>query len=566
MATYAGESPEGDSERRIAERYAMRAPALGRGSMGVVWRARDLLLGRDVAIKEVRLPAALPDDERARVRARVMREARVAARLNHAGAVTLHDIVDEDGRPFIVMELVEAPTLTGLVAERGPLPPAEVAALGLRVLDTLEAAHRVGIVHRDVKPGNVMVRPDGATKLADFGIASVQDDPGLTASTGLLAGSPAYMAPEQAEAEFGPIGPLTDLWALGATMYFAVEGVPPFDRGSPLATLAAVVYEEPRPASRAGALAPALAGLLTKAPAERLTATDLRRELRRVAAGSERSADAEPAPAADTQLPPTEAAAPLPAAAGEPQSAAGPAGHAAAGRAPLSRPAEPPAVTGQLELDAERLAATAEPVPAAPRRRRSGRTVLLVAIVLALVGVLAWQVPETLRRQAGQGGAAAPPATTTTTTPPASQWPRFVRAGAYRLRYPPHWTPRPIPSNPAIVEFHNPANPRAFVRVQVDQDHQDPFGAWRQAERSFAAKYQDDHYRRIALQRTVFQNRWHAASWEFSFVLSSQPTRVYDLAVTTDRRRYAVQFQGDEADWPGIQPVVERVLAELELQ
>ncbi len=520
MATYAGESPEGDSERRIAERYAMRAPALGRGGMGVVWRARDLLLGRDVAIKEVRLPAALPDDERARVRARVMREARVAARLNHAGAVTLHDIVDEDGRPFIVMELVEAPTLTGLVAERGPLPPAEVAALGLRVLDTLEAAHRVGIVHRDVKPGNVMVRPDGATKLADFGIASVQDDPGLTASTGLLAGSPAYMAPEQAEAEFGPIGPLTDLWALGATMYFAVEGVPPFDRGSPLATLAAVVYEEPRPASRAGALAP--------------------------------------------QLPPTEAAAPLPAAAGEPQSAAGPAGHAAAGRAPLSRPAEPPAVTGQLELDGERLAATAEPVPAAPRRRRSGRTVLLVAIVLALVGVLAWQVPETLRRQAGQGGAAAPPATTT--APPASQWPRFVRAGAYRLRYPPHWTPRPIPSNPAIVEFHNPANPRAFVRVQVDQDHQDPFGAWRQAERSFAAKYQDDHYRRIALQRTVFQNRWHAASWEFSYVLSSQPTRVYDLAVTTDRRRYAVQFQGDEADWPGIQPVVERVLAELELQ
>ena len=217
--------PESGSERRIADRYAMRTPPLGRGGMGVVWRARDTVLGREVAIKEVQVPAALPDDERARIRGRVMREARVAARLNHAGAVTLHDIIDEDGHPFIVMELVEAPTLTDLVDERGPLPPAEVAATGLALLDTLEAAHRVGIVHRDVKPGNVMVRPDGSTKLADFGIASVQGDPVLTASTGLLAGSPAYMAPEQAEAEFGPIGPATDLWALGATMYFAAGGL-----------------------------------------------------------------------------------------------------------------------------------------------------------------------------------------------------------------------------------------------------------------------------------------------------------------------------------------------------
>jgi hypothetical protein len=543
---------EPGSERRIAERYAMRAPALGRGGMGVVWRARDTLLGREVAIKEVRLPAALADDERARVRARVMREARVAARLNHAGAVTLHDIVDEDGRPYIVMELVEAPTLTDLVAERGPLPPEEVAALGLSLLDTLEAAHGVGIVHRDVKPGNVMVRPDGGTKLADFGIASVQDDPGLTASTGLLAGSPAYMAPEQAEAEFGPVGPATDLWALGATMYFAVEGVPPFDRGSPLATLAAVVYEEARPASRAGPLAPVLAGLLTKAPTERLTGHNLRRQLRQVAAGGARAAHAEPSRAADAES--------WLAAARQP----------AAGRSAAVGPAGPTGTdTARLDLGLDQVVAAAEPVPARPRRRRGGLKVVLVTILLALMGVVAWQVAETRRRQADQGGTAAPPANTApaVTRPAGGVWPRYDDPdGFYRISYPPRWRRERSQRNPAVVEFHHPTNPRGFIRVQVDKDRQDPYDAWRQSERSFVADHLGDGYRLLALERTRYRERWDAAVWEFTYVLATQPTRVYDLAVTTDRRRYAVQFQSDEADWPGIGPVVERVLNELELE
>ncbi|HEX6676803.1 MAG TPA: serine/threonine-protein kinase [Actinomycetes bacterium] len=560
MATYAGEAPEGDPERRIAERYAMRAPALGRGGMGIVWRARDTLLGREVAIKEVRLPAALADDERARVRARVMREARVAARLNHAGAVTLHDIVDEEGRPFIVMELVEAPTLTALVAERGPLPPAEVAALGLTLLDTLEAAHRAGIVHRDVKPGNVMVRPDGTTKLADFGIASVQDDPGLTTSTGLLAGSPAYMAPEQADSEFGRIGPPTDLWALGATLYFAVEGVPPFDRGSPLATLAAVVYEEPRPASRAGALAPALAGLLTKAPAERLTGPDLRRALRPVAAGRGRSDDAEPASSAGAP-PPSATDADTPPLA---------AGYGAGGRAPAPPAAGPPVVTAQFERVAERPAA-GEPVPAAPRTRRSGRRAVLVTVVLALVGVLGWQVVEADRRQAGRGGAAAPPGTTApATTPPAGAgWQHYKDpGGAYRISYPPDW--KVVRGrNSAVVEFHHPTNSRDFIRVQVDQDRHDPYEEWRGNEQEFAGRYQGNQYRLVALNRTRFpqQGRWPAAEWEFTYELDGQPTRVYDLTVTTDTRRYAVLFRGDEADWPGVvQPLINPVVAKLEVQ
>jgi serine/threonine protein kinase len=240
------------ANRLIADRYALIAP-LGRGGMGVVWRAQDAVLGREVDIKEVVFPATMPEAERRPARARVMREARAAARLNHPAAVTLYDVVTDQGGTFIVMELVNAPTLADLVREGGPLPVERVAEIGVQVAGALEAAHAAGIVHRDVKPGNVMVGERGVAKLADFGIASLQGDPQLT-STGLVIGSPAYMAPEQAKGE--PSGPAADFWALGATMFYAVEGGPPFDRGASIATLAAVVNDPPRRPERAGPLAP----------------------------------------------------------------------------------------------------------------------------------------------------------------------------------------------------------------------------------------------------------------------------------------------------------------------
>jgi hypothetical protein len=268
------------TERLIADRYTLQR-TLGRGGMGVVWRARDNLLDRDVAVKEVQLPPSLNDEEREAIRARVMREARAAARLNHPNVVTLYDVVREEERTFIVMELVEAPTLAEVVRDRGPLPAAEVAAIGLQLLDALRAAHQVGIVHRDVKPGNVMVPPgEGGAKLADFGIASLAGDPQLT-STGLVLGSPAYMAPEQANGQLS--GPPVDLWALGATMYFAVEGEPPFERGGAVPTLTAVVNEPPRPMRRAGPLEAAVLGLLAKTPVERPSAGQLRPQLERIA-------------------------------------------------------------------------------------------------------------------------------------------------------------------------------------------------------------------------------------------------------------------------------------------
>ena len=233
--------------------------------MGVVWRAHDVVLGREVAVKEVAFPASMPDAERHSAQARVTREARAAARLNHPGVVTLYDVVTHQGGVFIVMELVEAPTLADLVRVEGPLPPERVAEIGSQLASALEAAHRSGIVHREVKPDNVLV-PQAGAKLADFGVASLAGDPRLT-TTGVVIGSPAYMAPEQAQGE--PIGPPADFWALGATLYFAVEGQPPFDNGSSMATLAAVVNEAPRPMRRAGPLAPLIAALLAKDPQAR---------------------------------------------------------------------------------------------------------------------------------------------------------------------------------------------------------------------------------------------------------------------------------------------------------
>src|SRR6266487_2270800 len=218
--------PDPAAERLIADRYALAVP-IGQGGMGVVWRARDTLLGREVAIKEVRLPQTIPDSERSSMRARVLREARAAA-------------------------------------------------------------HQAGIVHRDVKPANVMVVADGA-RLTDFGIARVKGDPKLT-STGLIVGSPAYMAPEQASG--AAAGPEADLWGLGATLYYAVEGRPPFERDGQIAVLTAVVNEQPRATTRAGPLAPIIAALLSKDPKRRPDAAELRSQLEDLAAGLDAAAEA----------------------------------------------------------------------------------------------------------------------------------------------------------------------------------------------------------------------------------------------------------------------------------
>ncbi|MCF6469291.1 serine/threonine protein kinase [Nonomuraea sp. MG754425] len=235
--------------------------------MGTVWRAADELLRQEVAIKEVRFPPGLDEAERTEMADRTLREARAAAALrDHPSIVTVHDVVLDEGRPWIVMELVRGRSLDRVVRDDGPLPPGRVAEIGLRMIAALSAAHASGILHRDVKPANVMLTDDGRVLLTDFGIATIAGDVALT-QTGLLSGSPGYIAPERLRGEND--GPSADLWSLGATLYTAVEGAPPFSRHNEAAVLAAVLMQEPAPFRLAGPLAPVLAAILDKDPGRR---------------------------------------------------------------------------------------------------------------------------------------------------------------------------------------------------------------------------------------------------------------------------------------------------------
>ncbi|MDJ0466476.1 serine/threonine-protein kinase [Streptomyces sp. H27-C3] len=256
-----------DTEGRLlAGRYRL-GEVLGRGGMGTVWRAVDETLGRTVAVKELRFPTSIDDEEKRRLITRTLREAKAIARIRNNGAVTVYDVVDEDDRPWIVMELIEGKSLADAVREDGLLTPHRAAEVGLAILDVLRAAHHVGILHRDVKPSNVLISDEGRVVLTDFGIAQVEGDPSVT-STGMLVGAPSYISPERARGH--KPGPAADLWSLGGLLYAAVEGLPPYDKGSAIATLTAVMTEPLDPPKNAGELEEVIYGLLAKDPAQRL--------------------------------------------------------------------------------------------------------------------------------------------------------------------------------------------------------------------------------------------------------------------------------------------------------
>ncbi|HEY3261065.1 MAG TPA: protein kinase [Pseudonocardiaceae bacterium] len=253
---------------------------IGHGGAGSVWAAVDEVLQRRVAVKNVGAPPWLSMEGWQALRERALREARAAAAIGHPNVITVYDVVEEDNRPWIVMELLEARTLAQIIEDEGPWPPRQAAEIGLQVLAALQAAHGHGILHRDVKPSNVLVTGDGRAVLTDFGIATVEGDAALTAS-GLLVGAPAYIAPERIRG--GTAVPASDLWSLGATLYTAVEGQPPYRREDPISTLAAAVYEDPDPTSAAGELAPLLAALLLRDPVQRPLPDQVERYLHRVA-------------------------------------------------------------------------------------------------------------------------------------------------------------------------------------------------------------------------------------------------------------------------------------------
>ncbi|XVQ84895.1 serine/threonine-protein kinase [Microbispora siamensis] len=253
--------------RLLADRYELRT-RIGRGTMGTVWRAYDRSLGREIAVKEIRQDPSLSLRQRQELRERMMREGRMAARVSHPSVATIHDVIVSDGIPWIVMELVEGRSLEQVIDEEGPLPPRLVAEIGYDLLGALRAAHAQDILHRDVKPANVLLTETGRVVLTDFGIAKALGDHALT-QTGMVIGSPGYTAPERARGDY--TGPESDLWSLGATLYFAVEGRPAYERPTVGETLAALMTENADPPTQAGPLRSVLEGLLEKDHTARLT-------------------------------------------------------------------------------------------------------------------------------------------------------------------------------------------------------------------------------------------------------------------------------------------------------
>ncbi|MER7173702.1 serine/threonine-protein kinase [Streptomyces mesophilus] len=354
--------------RLIAGRYRL-GDVLGKGGMGTVWRATDETLGRTVAVKELRFPSSIDEDEKRRLITRTLREAKAIARIRDHGAVTVFDVVDEDDRPWIVMELIEGKSLAEVIREDGRLTPKRAAEVGLAVLNVLRSAHRQGILHRDVKPSNVLIADDGRVVLTDFGIAQVEGDPSIT-STGMLVGAPSYISPERARGH--KPGPAADLWSLGGLLYAAVEGTPPYDKGSAIATLTAVMTEPLETPQHAGSLDKVLYGLLEKDPENRLDEAGARALLLDVVHAPEPVAE-KPEPPASEQT----KVVPLP---GEPERPAAGTGGAAAVAAGAQLP-------GAANASAPG-GGSSGGTPPAPRTplgdRVPKRTQLIVAVLVAL--------------------------------------------------------------------------------------------------------------------------------------------------------------------------------------
>jgi len=525
--------PEQDVTPAIADRYRLRSE-IGSGGMGTVWAAEDTLLRRDVAVKEIALPRTVAADERESIRKRVLREARAAAALNHANAVTVFDVVEEDGKAFIVMECIAGRTLEELVTAEGPLSDDRLIQIADDVLSALEVAHRAGIVHRDVKPANVMITHDGRTKLADFGIASVKDDPKITAS-GLILGSPSYMAPEQAT--HGRSGPEADLWGLGATLYFALEGVPPFTGQGPIPTLTAVVGDEPRPMQRQSAIGHVIEALLAKDPGERPGPQKVREMM---------------------------AAAP--------------------GRAPGTPTAalEEPRTTTLREPPAATTPATnVATEPASPTIGRDRKPWLWLAGLAAaiLVGVLAAMLfsdrdqtdlaDEPRAKQKNEGGAGEDETT--------EEAPADTAAGTDTAAVPEGWTTYEDPSlgyevaHPAEWSVEGEGSQNTYFRDdetgtylqiawQQPPNELGPEGAWEAQSDSFAQR--KENYDEIRIDPTTFKGM-DAAEWEFTYEEGGASLHGLDLGfITTDGSTgMALFFQTREENWASSQELFEQLKA-----
>ncbi|MGW1104110.1 serine/threonine-protein kinase [Streptomyces sp. NPDC002540] len=522
----------------LAGRYRL-GEVLGRGGMGKVWRAHDEVLHRTVAVKELTAGLYVAEADRIVLHARTQKEARAAARITHPGVVTVHDVIEYDNRPWIVMQYVDGPSLADEAKESGEIEPREAARIGLHVLGALRAAHGAGVLHRDVKPGNVLLARDGQVLLTDFGIAAIEGDSTIT-RTGELVGSIDYLAPERVRG--GDPGPASDLWSLGATLYTAVEGRSPFRRTSPISTMQAVVTEEPPPARKAGPLTPVITALLRKEPDDRPSAAEAERMLLEAMEGREPRAAQAYVP---TQRVPDEVLRTLDTDAAS--------GAGAAGTAQLPRPAA---------------GSTADPAPPPVTRRGRGRwrTAVLVIAAAALVGggagLAAMKYGDRAGSPAGKGvtgthAAVTPsePGTSRAPKPRTSKngvpdgWKRVNDPEGFSLIVPDGWVRR---ADGNQIDY-TPDNGVHYIRISIDPapDFENAYMHTLNLEKQLSERLPG--YERKTLHSNTYRDR-PGSLWEFTWTETKNhpgPRHAIDQMYFGEDGgpEYAMYMTGPAVDW-----------------
>ncbi|PWI17525.1 serine/threonine protein kinase [Streptomyces sp. Act143] len=515
----------------IAGRYRL-ADTIGSGGMGRVWRAHDEVLHRAVAIKELTAALYVSESDQERLLHRTRAEARAAARINHSAVVTVHDVLDHDARPWIVMELVEGRSLADAVKQDGRIEPAEAARIGLWVLRALRAAHDAGVLHRDVKPGNVLLSHDGRVLLTDFGIAQIEGDTTIT-RTGEVVGSVDYLAPERVRGH--DPGPASDLWALGATLYTAVEGRSPFRRTSPLGTMQAVVEEEPAQPAHAGALGPVLTALLRKDPADRPSAAAAEQMLAEVAEGRRASAAQEyvPTGAVRYETPTT--------------------GAVGGG----TRTVQTAAATPYPPVAPVAVGATAS-----PGRRRGWRTFALVVAVAAIVGAggaVALQQWDSGSSSVSSDGSPTPtpsPSRSAQGAVPAG-WEKYDDPLGFSLYLPKGWDRTvSIEEKDGLAQVdYSPDQGKTLVRVAVDTapDYNSSYDHMRELEAANKPRLKD--FATLSMRQEVYRDQ-QSVRWEYTWTQLPKdspfpgPYRALDVAyMTRGGVEYALYTASPAADW-----------------